>query len=272
MARLDGVTPSGYTEAMAYSGERGASEIVVFGRRVVGEALRLPSIEPLELRMARRVPGPLRHELSTSARARGVEAEVVRDADVAALSREPRHDQGLALRLRLQRLMEVDGFLATRTGAGARAPARVLALDGLTNSQNLGMIVRSAVASGMDALLWPRVGCPWLNGLVVKASAGTALRAPIVRCQTVSEGLAALQGAGFICVGVEAGAAKSLHGYAPPHRLAVVLGSETAGLSDETRALLDASISIPMKGEVESLNVAVAASLVCYELMRFDSI
>jgi len=58
----------------------------------------------------------------------------------------------------------------------------------------------------MDALLWPTVGSPWINGLVVKASAGTVLRCPILRCEESIHGLLALQGAGFDLVGLEVGA------------------------------------------------------------------
>lgn len=244
------------------------SEIVVFGRRVVEEALALPEVEPLELRIAERTPGELRHALRSAARARGVEAEVVRDREVSALSGEPRHDQGVALRIRLRQVMDADGFLASRTGAAARRPTRVLAFDGLTNSQNIGMIVRSAVATGIDGLLWPQVGVPWINGLVVKASSGTVLRAPVVRCDELVEGLAAFQGAGFECLGLDAHGDASLYDLAPKHRLVVVVGNETRGLGREVRELLDGTFSIPMVGGVESLNAAVAASLVCYRLFE----
>jgi 23S rRNA (guanosine2251-2'-O)-methyltransferase len=247
------------------------TEIVVFGRRVVEDALALPEVEPLELRIAERTPGELRHALRTAARARGIEAEVVRGREVSALSDEPKHDQGIAMRLRLREVMEVDGFLASRTGRAARLPTRVLALDGLTNSQNIGMIVRSAVATGIDAVLWPSAGVPWINGLVVKASAGTVLRAPVVRCHALTEGLAALQGAGFELLGLDAGGDRSLFDLDPPHRLVVVVGNETRGLGADVRALLEGTFSIPMQGGVESLNAAVAASLVCYRLLEVAS-
>jgi len=245
------------------------TEIVVFGRRVVEEALTLETVEPLELRVAERTPGELRHALRQAARRRELDVEVVTDRAVAALSGAPRHDQGVALRIRLQGVTDVQAFAASCSGPAARTPTRVLAFDGLTNSQNIGMIVRSALASGIDGLLWPIAGVPWVNGLVVKASAGTVLRAPIVRCHTLAEGLAVLQGAGFTCVGLDANADAPLDAWSPPHRLAFAVGNETSGLTDEVRALLDATVRIPMAGEVESLNVAVAASLVCYRL--FDA-
>lgn len=77
-----------------------------------------------------------------------------------------------------------------------------------------------------------------------------------------------LQGAGFECVGLDASAKTPLDAWTPPHRVVAVVGNETHGLSADTISLLDGSFSIPMAGDVESLNVAVAASLVCYRLFR----
>ena len=94
------------------------------------------------------------------------------------------------------------------------------------------------------------------------------LRAPIVRCHALAEGVAALQGAGFAAVGLDARADTRLDEWSPPHRVVFVVGNETEGLGDEVRGVLDATVSIPMAGEVESLNVAVAASLVCYRLFE----
>ncbi len=244
------------------------TEIVIFGRRVVEEALPLDSVEPLELRLSDRLPGEQRHRLRQEASRRGIEAEVVPARAVGALSDAPRHDQGVAMRVRLRGVSDVDAFVAGCTGRAARTPTRLLAFDGLTNSQNIGMIVRTALAAGIDGVLWPVVGVPFVNGLVVKASAGTVLRAPIVRCHALGEGLATLQGAGFACVGLDARADVDIDDWVPPHRVVFAVGNETDGLSAAVRPLLDATVSIPMQGDVESLNAAVAASLVCYRLRR----
>ena len=75
----------------------------------------------------------------------------------------------------------------------ADGPARVLVLDRLTNPANVGMILRSATAAGLDGVLLPRRGLPAIDPLVVKASAGVAFRAPVLRAATVEEGCAALR-------------------------------------------------------------------------------
>jgi 23S rRNA (guanosine2251-2'-O)-methyltransferase len=243
---------------------RGSSEIVVFGRRAVLEALEADTARVHDVRVSRGVPADWRRRLAAACREAGVELESVRPEQVSALSREPRHDQGVAARVQLQALQEVESFVDGCKGPRARHPIRVLALDGITNSQNIGMIVRSAVAAGLDAVLWPTFGSPWVNGLVVKASASTVFRCPIVRCESLARGLGVLQAAGFVCAGLAGDAAASLWDWPVPHRAVFVVGAETSGISEDVRGLLDARVSIPMQSGVESLNVAVAASLVCF--------
>ncbi len=247
---------------------RGGSELIVFGRRAVHEALSTREVEVMSVHLSRKLPRDLRSEFVGLAREANAEVEMVSADAVSALTGEPRHDQGVAARIRLLRLMDVEGFVESRKGALARKPSRVLALDGITNSQNVGMIVRSAVATGMDAVLWPMAGTPWINGLVVKSSAGTVLRCPILRCDELIHGLLALQGAGFDLVGLDGEAAENLADLEPPHRAVYIVGSETAGLSPDVRTSLDRCVKIPMQGGVESLNVAVAASLVCFHVAR----
>ena len=99
---------------------------------------------------------------------------------------------------------------------------------------------------------------------MVRAATGAIFACPIVRCETLVGGLATLQAAGFRAVGLDAGAEQSIFSEAPEHRVVYVLGSESRGLSSDVAAQLDRVVSIPMAGPTESLNVAVAAGLVCY--------
>jgi 23S rRNA (guanosine2251-2'-O)-methyltransferase len=147
------------------------------------------------------------------------------------------------------------------------APAAVLVLDRLTNPANVGMILRSATAAGLDGVLLPRRGLPAIDPLVVKASAGVAFRAPVLRSGTVEEGCAALAEAGFGLYGLDA-RGDSLLDAALPGRVALVLGNETDGLSASVRPLLDGLLAIPMHGGVESLGVASAGAVAAFELAR----
>jgi 23S rRNA (guanosine2251-2'-O)-methyltransferase len=245
---------------------RGSAEIVVFGRRAVLEALARSPAGVAWVQVSRRQAGPFKKALAAACRAAGVRLETATPEAIHARSGEPRHDQGVVAGVELARLMEIEALIASTTGAGARAPAPLVALDGITNSQNVGMIVRSVVASGMRGLLWPLVGMPWVNGLVVKASAATVYDCPIVRCESLVQGLATLRAAGFRVVGLQGDGATDLFDLEPAHRAVYVIGGETEGIGAEVAALLDESVRIPMRGGVESLNAAVAASLLCFQV------
>ena len=243
---------------------RGQTDILVFGRHPVLDALASPHVEVSQVRFAKGSPPQDRKALQAACRVADVPLEEVSREDLSRWTHAARHDQGVAARIRLLEVTEVDAFLAAATGRNARRPLRLLALDGVTNSQNVGMVVRSVVGAGLDGLVWPTVGQPWVNGLVVRAAVGSIFACPILRCETLVAGLAALQAGGFTLYGLDAGGEAELFDVDPAHRAVFVLGSEARGLSEDVAGLLDRRVSIPMVGPLESLNVAVAAGLVAY--------
>ena len=243
---------------------RGRTEIVIFGRHPVLDALASPHVEVSLVRFAKGTPPQDRKALQAAGRAEDVPLEEVTREELSRWTHAARHDQGIAARVRLLEVTEVEAFLAAATGRNARKPLRLLALDGVTNSQNVGMVVRSVVGAGLEGLVWPTVGQPWVNGLVVRAAVGSVFACPILRCETLVGGLAALQAAGFEVYGLDAGGDAGLFDVAPAHRSVFVLGSEARGLSEEVAGQVDHRLSIPMAGPLESLNVAVAAGLVAY--------
>src|SRR5690349_17968969 len=206
---------------------------------------------------------PVRAILS-AARARGVRVERASAHRVKVLAGNGRHDQGVLADVVAPRMEPMDEFLA-RIGPGA---ARVLVLDRLTNPANVGMILRSATAAGLDGVLLPRRGAPSIDPLVVKASAGVAFHAPVLRAGTAAAGLAALAEAGFVLLGLDGAGRSSLFSVELPPRVALVVGGETDGLTDDVRGELHDTVVVPMAAGVESLNAACAATLACFELSR----
>jgi len=243
---------------------RGETEIVVFGRHPVEEAIRSEGVEVLHLAIAKGRSSSDRKAFRRLAHENDLLLDEISRSEMDRLTDAPRHDQGMAAVVRLRRVIELDAYLASLSGPAARHPARVIGLDGVTNSQNVGMVVRSIVGAGIDGLLWPLVGQPWINGLVVRAASGAIFECPILRCSSIEAGIAALQGAGFTAFGLAADGESSLFASPPPHRSVYILGGESAGLSSNVRGQLDRLVHIPMEGRLESLNVAVAAGLVAF--------
>ncbi|GAA1876019.1 RNA methyltransferase [Pseudonocardia ailaonensis] len=238
--------------------------ITVYGRKPVLEALDDESLEVDKVIVAEGTRGDSVREIEQAARRRGVPVQRASAHRVKVLAGNGRHDQGVLADVVAPRMAPVSVFVSD---LGSRRPAAVLVLDRVTNPSNVGMILRTATGAGLDGVLLPRRGVPAIDPLVIKASAGVAFSAPVLRSGTAEEGLAALKGAGFGIYGLDMGGSSLLDAELPP-RVALVLGNETDGLSPEVRPLLDGTLAIPLMGGVESLNVASAAAVAAYELHR----
>ncbi len=238
--------------------------ITVYGRKPVLEVLDDARLHVDKVIVAEGLGGgPVRAVLD-AARGRGVPVQRASAHRVKVLAGNGRHDQGMLADVVAPRMATVTEFTG---GLGPDEPSAVLVLDRVTNPANVGMILRSATAAGLDGVLLARRGVPAIDPLVVKASAGVAFRAPVLRSGTVEEGCVALRDAGFVLYGLDAGAA-SLLDASLPSRVALVLGNETDGLSESVRPLLHGVLGIPMHGGVESLGVASAGAVASFELAR----
>jgi 23S rRNA (guanosine2251-2'-O)-methyltransferase len=248
------------------AGERSPKDtfITVYGRKPVQEALDDRTLRVDKVIVAEGLGGGPVRAILDAARGRGVPVQRASAHRVKVLAGNGRHDQGVLADVVAPRMAPVAEFVS---GLRPGAPAAVLVLDRLTNPANVGMILRSATAAGLDGVLLPRRGLPAIDPLVVKASAGVAFGAPVLRSGTVEEGCEALARAGFALHGLDARGASLFEAILPP-RVALVLGNETSGLSDTVRPLLDGLLAIPMHGGVESLGVASAGAVAAFDLAR----
>ena len=236
--------------------------ITVYGRKPVLEALDDAALRVDKVILAEDVRGTAARQILDAARYRGVPVQRASAHRVKVLAGNGRHDQGVLADVVAPRMAPVSEFLD-----GLGPSAAVLVLDRLTNPSNVGMILRSATAMGLDGVLLPRRGLPAIDPLMIKASAGVAFRAPVLRSATVEEGCSLLREGGFTVYGLDAGG-RSLLDAELPARVALVLGNETDGLSASIRPHLDGVLAIPMHGGVESLGVASAGAVAAFELSR----
>lgn len=148
-------------------------------------------------------------------------------------------------------------------------PGLVVALDGVTDTRNLGAIIRSAGAFGAHGVVVPERRSAGVNAAAWKTSAGAAARVPVARATNLVRALREFQQAGFFVVGL-AGDGTQLIGDLDVADGPVVLvaGAEGKGLSRLVRDTCDVVAAIPITSSVESLNASVAASLALYEVAR----
>ena len=237
----------------------------MFGTRAVLEALGDGRVLVERLLVARTARGAAVEEVLAAAADRGLRPERVAPEKVHRASGSPHHDQGVLAEVVAEGIEPLDAWLARHP---APAPVALLLLDGVTNPANVGMVVRSAAGAGLDGTVLPRAGSPDVGPLLVRASAGVALRASLLRSATASTAVDALTAAGVTTVGLRAAEAPSLFDEDLPRRAAYVLGNESAGISPAVAGRVHAWRSLPLTGGVESLNVAAAAAVVAFEASR----
>ncbi len=233
--------------------------LTIYGRNAVYEALLDPNTLPFRLHLSTsNKPVDIIDTLKKIATQRSVEILYHDKNELSRISKNAKQDQGVALDIEMQSFMDITTFLQTHDSY------RILALDGVENPQNLGMIIRSACAGNIDALLIAKKGNAALGSLVIKASAGTLFRMPILRVDDLGASLKILQTQGASVYTMSQQATKSYKEVDCSAKSIFVIGNESRGVSEPIEALSDNRIIIPMQRGVESLNAAVAASLLAF--------
>ncbi len=144
----------------------------------------------------------------------------------------------------------------------------VLCLDEIEDPHNFGAILRTAAASGIDAVIVPKHRQAPVNATVMKTSAGTAGRIPIVRAVNLNQAILSLKENKFWIAGLDQDAKTAVWDQKFDVPMAFVIGNEGRGMRKKTGEHCDFLLSLPMQNDVESLNASVSAALVCYEWRR----
>jgi 23S rRNA (guanosine2251-2'-O)-methyltransferase len=239
--------------------------ITIYGRKPVLETLVDPTIAVEKVVIARQARGDIIESIIAAASDRSVRVMRADEAEVSRLSRQPNQDQGVVADVIAPRMETLARFLERHS---RQDPLSLMALDQVTTPANVGMVIRSVVAAGLDGLILPHSGVSGLGPLVIKASAGTAFRCPLLLVADIGAALNLCSDAEVAIIGLEADALPSLFDHVPPRRAVYVIGGESDGLSAMTQSRLSGRLAIPMAPGSESLNVACAATLVAFELRR----
>ena len=149
--------------------------------------------------------------------------------------------------------------------------AFLLALDGVTDPQNLGAVMRTAETAGVSGVVLATHRAVGITPAVTKAAAGAIEHLPVAFVSGIPGALERAARAGVWCVGLDGGGDRSLFDLEVADQpLVLVLGAEGRGISRLTRARCDVIVSIPMRGRIESLNVSAAAAVACAPRSRVD--
>jgi 23S rRNA (guanosine2251-2'-O)-methyltransferase len=233
----------------------------LFGRQTVLEALQDPELRFFKLHLAEsNKEGGIITDILQLAEKKGIDVSYHSRLALSRISRNGKQDQGVALDILMPQMKDSHTLIALML----QKPLRLIALDNITNPQNLGMILRSVCAGGMDGIILPKKGCARLDALVIKASAGTFFRTPVFICEKLPDILQTLQASGATLCIMKADAKTSLFEHSIEGTTIYILGNESEGVSDAITQLTHKGIAIPMQNGVESLNVAMTATLIAY--------
>ncbi len=177
----------------------------------------------------------------------------------------PVNDQGVVAQLSAVGYLDLHEWLDSIDPGPDTA---ILLLDEIGDPHNFGAILRSAAAAGMAAVLVPKHRQAPISATVVKTSAGTAGRIPVIRVGNLNQTIRMLRDHRFWIAGLDAGAERVLWEMESDVPMAIVIGNEHQGIRRKTAELCDFLYSIPMHHGVESLNASVSAALACYEWRR----
>jgi 23S rRNA (guanosine2251-2'-O)-methyltransferase len=204
-------------------------------------------------------------EIRSLAQAAGVAVADCDDETLQRLAAGVRH-QGVVAEL-LLRASDPETKLEEALEA-ADGPPLLLVLDGVQDPHNLGACLRSADGAGVTAVIVPRDRAVGLTPVVRKVAAGGAETVPLVSVVNLARTLRELKERGIWLVGTADGADRDLYEADLAGPVALVMGSEGAGLRRLTRECCNQLVAIPMAGAVESLNVSVAAGVALFEAVR----
>lgn len=205
------------------------------------------------------------HSLLSRAKAEGTVVDEVEYRRLDQLTQGANH-QGIVAQVAPYDYLEL-GSLVEQAKAVSEHPVLVVA-DGITDPHNLGAIIRTAEALGVQGLVIPQRRAVGITSTVAKVAAGALETFPVARVVNLSRALEELKSAGFWIYGTDVNASQPVDTIKFSGPVVLVVGSEGEGLNLLTQRCCDVLVSIPLQGSTPSLNASVATGMVLYEVFR----
>lgn len=204
-------------------------------------------------------------QIITLAKESGIVLQEVEKSILDSMSSTHSH-QGVIAYVSVKEYVEVEDIL--KIAEEKNEPAFLIILDSITDVQNLGSIIRTANAVGAHGIIIPKRRAVGLTATVSKASAGAIEYVPIARVTNLAQTIEQLKKNNIWVVGTDTSGEKAFFENDLRGPVALVIGSEGEGMGKLIREKCDFVVNIPMKGEISSLNAAVAGAIVMYEILK----
>ncbi len=236
----------------------------IYGRRAVLEALRASAERMNKLFNAKGVRGETINEIRELARQNRVVTKALPRHALERYAPAGSH-QGVVASMAPRGYADADDLMRPHRDG---APALLLALDGITDPQNFGAIIRTAEAAGVGGIFIPRHRSVALTPVVAKHSAGASEFVSVARVPNIAPLVEKLTENGVQAVGTAGQGDVTIYEVDFTRPTAIVIGGEGGGLRPLVRKKCDMVASIPMRGRIGSLNASAATAVVLYEALR----
>lgn len=251
--------------ADAAAGVADSKQHFVYGIHAVGAFIERSPERLLALWMAQPRDDARARTLRERAQAVGIRVQAATPVSLAKLVGDVVHQGAVAA---VRPLPTWDERELVANLSQIEGPPLVLVLDGVTDPHNLGACLRTADAAGVHAVVIPKDRSAGVDGVARKVAAGAAEFIPVAAVTNLARALDLLKEQGVWVVGTDGAAAQTLYQADLNRPLALILGAEGSGMRRLTRERCDFVVRIPMAGQVESLNVSVAAGVALFEARR----
>ena len=262
--RQNGSRQGSRNRQSAADGAKTPDENLIEGRNAVREALRAGRVIDRVYVASGETDGTLQ-QLTAMARQSGAVVSFVDRRKLSSMSPTGTH-QGIIAVAAAHDYVSVEEILQTAADRG-EAPLLVLC-DELTDPHNLGAILRTAECAGAHGVIIPKRRSVGLTAAVARASAGAIEHMQVARVSSLQQTMKDLQKAGIWIYGAAAEGTTDLYQADFRSPAAIVIGNEGAGLGRLIEQTCDYTVSIPMRGQISSLNASVAAAVLLYEAVR----
>ena len=246
------------------------SDDLLWGIHPVFEALEQETDRVCEVILVKDRKGGKREEIIEKARTAGIKVNFVASLRLLGENASQVRHQGVLAKMSQTSLMPFDDLVVKfETLVKQEKNPRIIVLDTLQDPHNIGAIIRSAHASGFDAVLLTRERSAPIGGTAAKSAAGAMSHIDICQVTNLAQSLQRLKTAGAWVFGaIKDADAQSLYASDLVLPACIIVGSEGSGIRPLVRKQCDVLLSIPMEGQLDSLNSSVAAGVIMFEMLR----